>query len=98
MPAGDQLVVDFAAMQQAAADIQSAINKLNGDLDQLESDAKPLVETWSGEAQAAYFQRQTAWTSAANELSQMLRDIQKAMVDSTADYNTTENTNTSLFQ
>jgi 6 kDa early secretory antigenic target len=97
MPSSDQLVVDFAAMHQAAADIQSAINKLTSDLDQLNSDAQPLVSTWSGAAQQAYHQRQQTWTNAANDLSQMLRDIQKALVDSTADYNTTENTNTNLF-
>lgn len=94
----DQLVVDFAAMQQAAADIQSAVNKLNSDLDQLESDAAPLVATWAGEAQAAYQQRQATWNNAANQLSELLRDIQRALVDSTADYNTTERSNTQLFQ
>jgi early secretory antigenic target protein ESAT-6 len=93
----DQLVVDFAAMQQAAADIQSAINKLNSDLDTLESDAQPLISTWSGEAQSAYFQRQQTWTNAANDLSQTLRAIQKALVDSTQDYTQTEKTNTGLF-
>lgn len=94
----DQLVVDFAAMQQAAADIQSAINKLTSDLDQLNSDAQPLVSTWSGDAQQAYFQRQTMWTNAANDLTQLLRDIQRALVDSTNDYQATEKANTNLFQ
>jgi WXG100 family type VII secretion target len=97
MPSTDHLVVDFAAMQQAAADIQSAINKLTSDLDQLNSDAQPLVSIWSGDAQAAYHQRQQTWTNAANDLAQMLRDIQKALVDSTADYHSTENSNKQLF-
>jgi WXG100 family type VII secretion target len=97
MAASDQLVVDFAAMQQAAADIQSAINRLRSDLDQLDADAKPLVSTWTGEAQAAYFQRQQSWTTAATDLEQMLRAIQRALVDSTADYRSTESVNTNLF-
>lgn len=97
MASTDQLVVDFAAMQQAAADIQSGINKLTSDLDQLNSDAQPLVSTWSGEAQAAYFQRQTTWTNAANDLTQILRDIQRALVESTQDYSATERANTNLF-
>jgi 6 kDa early secretory antigenic target len=97
MAPSDQLVVDFAAMHQAASDIQSAINKLNADLDQLNSDAAPLVSTWSGPAQQAYHQRQQTWTNAANDLSEMLRNIQKALVDSTSDYNSTENSNTALF-
>jgi 6 kDa early secretory antigenic target len=98
MPSSDQLVVDFNAMHQAAADIQSAINKMTSDLDQLNSDAQPLVQTWSGPAQASYHERQQTWTTAANDLAQMLRDIQRALVESTADYNSTENRNRDLFQ
>ncbi len=97
MASTDSLVVDFAAMQQAAADIQSAISKLASDLDQLNSDAQPLVSTWSGAAQQAYFQRQTTWTNAANDLTQILRAIQRALVESTSDYSATERANTSLF-
>ena len=93
----DQLVIDFAAMQQAAADIQSAINKMRSDLDQLDSDAKPLVSTWEGEAQQAYHQRQLTWTNAANDLEQILRSIQKALVESTQDYQATETSNRNLF-
>jgi 6 kDa early secretory antigenic target len=98
MPSGNQLVVDFAAMHQAAEDIQSAINKLNSDLDQLNSDAQPLVQTWSGTAQASYHQRQQTWTNAANDLAHMLREIQKALVESTSDFNSTENRNADLFR
>jgi 6 kDa early secretory antigenic target len=93
-----QLVVDFAALHQAAADIQRAINKLRSDLDQLNSEAQPLVSTWAGEAQQAYQVRQQTWTNAATDLSQMLSAIERALVDSTSDYNTTEKTNTGLFQ
>jgi 6 kDa early secretory antigenic target len=97
MPSSDQLVVDFAAMNQAASDIQAGINKLSSDLDQLNTDAAPLVQTWSGSAQEAYHQRQQTWTTAANDLAQMLRDIQKALVESTQDFNSTENRNRDLF-
>jgi WXG100 family type VII secretion target len=97
MAPSDNLVVDFAAMHQAAADIQVAINKLTSDLEQLDADAKPLVSTWVGDAQQAYYQRQATWTNAATDLSNMLRNIQKALVDSTSDYHTTEMTNKNLF-
>ncbi len=93
----DQLVVNFAAMQGASADIESAIGKLTSNLDQLNSDAKPLVSTWTGEAQQAYYQRQTTWTNAANDLTQILRSIQRAVADSTSDYQSTEHANTNLF-
>lgn len=97
MPA-DQLVVNFAALQQASVDIGSALNKLNSDLEQLNQEAQPLVSTWAGDAQTAYHQRQTTWTNAANDLSTMLRDIRRALDDSAADYAHTEKSNTQLFQ
>lgn len=97
MPSSDRLVVDFPAMHQAASDIQAALNKLSSDLDELNSDAQPLVQTWSGPAQAAYNERQRTWTNAANDLAHILRDIQKALTESTQDFNTTETRNRDLF-
>ena len=41
------LVVNFSALQQAGADIHKALNNLQSQLAQLESDAKPLVDTWA---------------------------------------------------
>ncbi|GIG90950.1 WXG100 family type VII secretion target [Plantactinospora endophytica] len=92
------LVVNFAALQQASADIQKALNTLDSQLDQLESDAAPLVSTWEGDAQQAYFQRQTKWRQGAQDMSNMLRDIKMALDESAADYLSTEKKNTGLFQ
>jgi len=45
------LLVNFGALQQASADIHKAITSMQSQLDQLESDAKPLIATWNGAAQ-----------------------------------------------
>ncbi|WDZ86355.1 WXG100 family type VII secretion target [Micromonospora cathayae] len=92
------LVVNFAALQQASADIQRALNTLDSQLGQLERDAAPLVATWSGDAKEAYAQRQTRWRSASQDLQTMLRDIKVAVDDSAADYLNTEKRNVNLFQ
>jgi len=93
----DLLVVNFAALQKASADIQSALNSLNNQLRQIERDAAPLVAGWDGEARAAYDSRQTRWRQRASDLSGILRDIKQALDDSAADYQHTEHRNTSLF-
>ncbi|NUO58959.1 MAG: WXG100 family type VII secretion target [Hamadaea sp.] len=93
----DSLVVNFASMQQAAGDIQSALTKLNGSLDTLESDAGKLVATWAGEAQEAYSRRQAQWRAASRDLSQMLQDIKGALEESASHYHSTEKKNTGLF-
>ena len=92
------LVVNFAALQQASADIQRALNTLDSQLGQLERDAAPLVASWSGDAREAYLVRQTRWRSASQDLQAMLRDIKVALDDSSADYLNTEKRNVNLFQ
>ncbi|MFG1954199.1 WXG100 family type VII secretion target [Micromonospora sp. NPDC048830] len=92
------LVVNFAALQQASADIQRALNTLDTQLGQLERDAAPLVTSWDGEARQAYEQRQARWRSASQDLQTMLRDIKVAVDDSASDYLDTEKRNVNLFQ
>lgn len=92
------LVVNFAALQQAGADIQRALNTLESQLGQLERDAGPLVSAWTGDARQAYEQRQARWRSASQDLQSMLRAIKLAVDDSAADYLDTEKKNTGLFQ
>jgi 6 kDa early secretory antigenic target len=92
------LVVSFPALQQASADIQKALSRLDSQLGQLERDAAPLVSSWDGEAKKAYEQRQARWRSASQDLQAMLRDIKSAVDESAADYQSTEKRNTNLFQ
>lgn len=92
------LVVQFGALQQASANIQSALHTLESQLDQLEGDAAPLVATWSGDAKAAYEQRQQRWRQASQDLALILRDIKVAVDDSAADYLATEQRNRALFE
>ncbi|MER7164570.1 WXG100 family type VII secretion target [Micromonospora sp. NPDC000207] len=92
------LVVNFAALQQAGADIQRALNTLESQLGQLERDAAPLVATWAGDAQQAYQVRQSRWRTASQDLQAMLRDIKIAVDDSATDYLNTEKRNVNLFQ
>ncbi|MEU8073260.1 WXG100 family type VII secretion target [Micromonospora sp. NPDC049151] len=92
------LVVNFAALQQAGADIQRALSTMESQLGQLERDAAPLVASWDGEAREAYEVRQSRWRSASQDLQGMLRDIKLAVEDSAADYLDTEKRNANLFQ
>ena len=92
-----RLVVDFGALQQAAADIQKAISGLESQLSQLERDAQPLVSTWSGAAMDAYQQRQKTWSTASTDLQNVLRDIKLAVDESANDYLATEKRATQLF-
>ena len=91
------LVVNFAALEQASRDIQSAVNELQGQLANLEADAKPLVATWSGTARESYDANHLKWTNAANDLTRMLHDIKNAVDESAAEYQVTETRNANMF-
>lgn len=93
----DRLVVNFAALQQAGADIQNAINTMQQQLSDAESAAQPLVSTWEGAAQEAYQERQQKWRQASEELTNMLTQIKGAVEESAQEYQQTEQRNTQLF-
>jgi len=98
MPNDGVLLVNFAALQQAGGDIGKAVAKLQAQLDQLESDAAPLVSTWSGEAKQAYDARQATWRAASADLQGILQRIQGAVDRSAEDYISTEKQATQRFQ
>jgi WXG100 family type VII secretion target len=92
-----QLLVNFATLHKASDDIQSALGKMRSTLSDLEQAARPLVDTWDGQAKAAYAQRQETWRRAADDLAMILNSIKTAVDDSAADYHQTERSNTQLF-
>lgn len=92
-----ELLVSFGQLQAAAGHIDAAISALHTQLDDLDASARPLVATWAGDAQSAYQQRQQQWTRAAQDLTQILQGIKKALEESTQEYIQTEKTNASLF-
>jgi WXG100 family type VII secretion target len=98
MANGDMLLVNFAALEQAGADINNAINKLTTSLDNLAKDAAPLVSTWDGAAQEAYQARQAKWTAASQDLQHILQNIRAAVDQSREDYVNTEKQATQRFQ
>jgi 6 kDa early secretory antigenic target len=87
---GTYMKVNFVALQDAVTDLGRGVSALDTKLADLDREARPMVTTWTGDAQAAYNQRQVAWTKAATELKGVLQSIQKALADSLAEYAATE--------
>jgi len=92
------LLVNFDSLQQASADIQKALTTMQSQLDQLKYDAKSLVDTWDGEAQQAYAERQARWEAASADLHAILQGIKRAVDDSLDDYTNTERAATQRFR
>jgi early secretory antigenic target protein ESAT-6 len=97
--AGDgMMLVNFAALQQAAVDINKGISTLQTQLDDLEKSAAPLVQIWQGEAREAYYARQATWRKSAQDLTQILQNIKTPVERSTEEYQTTEKQAAQRFQ
>lgn len=92
------LLVNWSSLANASQQIQSAVNKLDADLADLDSAGKKLLGTWSGEAQTAYHQRQTTWETSANDLKQILQSIKNAVDQAASGYQETEKRATNRFQ
>jgi WXG100 family type VII secretion target len=98
MSADGILLVNVARLRETSGHIQSAVSSMRSHLAELESDAAPLVATWSGPARQAYQERQNIWRGASDDLVSMLAQIQHALDESASDYETTERHNAGLFQ
>ena len=92
------LLVNVARLRETSGHIDAAVNALRAQLGELESDARPLVATWSGPAREAYQERQATWREASGDLITMLTRIRGALDESATDYETTEHRNASLFR
>lgn len=95
--AGDEIVVEFAALNQAAADISSALSSMQSELDGVNSTVEPMVASWQSEAQEAFLQRKAEWTSAATDLHTLLNGIKGAVLKSAEIMQAREKANVAKF-
>src|SRR5258705_11837876 len=96
--AQDNLLVNFARVEETSGHIQTALGAIQSQLAQLEKDAAPLVATWSGDARQSYQERQATWRQASDDLANILREIKRALDESLADYRHTERKNADPFR
>ncbi len=96
--AGNEIVVEFAALQQASDDISRALSSMQSELDNINSQVQPLVHTWQSDAQQAFVQRKNEWTNAANDLHTLLTGIKTAVLRSAEIMQAREKANVAKFQ
>ncbi|RKT85118.1 early secretory antigenic target ESAT-6 [Saccharopolyspora antimicrobica] len=65
-----EINVNFAELQQASDDLQAAAQKIQGELDDLESKIQKLIATWEGEAQESYHTAQREWDAEAAKMQE----------------------------
>lgn len=86
----DGIKVEFAAVEQAGANITATFNKMTSELDTLKSQLAPLRAAYTGDAQVAWDTVQKDWDTSMADLAQILSSIGTAVSQAAQDYAETE--------
>ncbi|WET80312.1 WXG100 family type VII secretion target [Amycolatopsis sp. QT-25] len=92
-----EMKVDYATIHAAADDCKSTGGELESLFGQLKSDLSPLVNTWDGDAKAAYMAAQQEWDNKFEELKQLLAQVAGVLPQLADGYQATEQGVTGLF-
>lgn len=93
-----EMMVQFAGMQAAVADMERSITRLQTAIDSMEGDLRPLVATWTGEASLFYQDRQRTWDAAFAELRGVLVTARQTVAGAADNYQRTEAANAALWR
>lgn len=92
-----QIKVTFGAIATAVSDTSTTANQMNQQLDDLKRYLSPLVASWTGQAATDYQALQSKWDTSATALTQILQQISTTLQTSHDNYNTAEQTNSSIW-
>jgi early secretory antigenic target protein ESAT-6 len=86
----DGIKVEFAAVEEAGANITSTFNKMTSELDTLKGQLAPLRAAYTGDAQIAWDTVQKDWDESMAALGQIMSSIGTAVSQAAQDYLETE--------
>ncbi|SDF66892.1 early secretory antigenic target ESAT-6 [Lentzea fradiae] len=89
--------VTFGELQSASSQINSAYNKITGELEGLEGRVKAVLAGYDGESSEAYNNAQREWDTAAAELAQVLSSVGVAVQQAADAYQEGERRNASRW-
>jgi WXG100 family type VII secretion target len=95
--AGDFVKVDFGALADGQAALQSALNGLTSEVSTLQSQLGGSLGDWTGPAQTAYHQAQTIWNNAMADMQATISGLGGVVGTANSNYQSAENTNQQMF-
>lgn len=82
----DGLLVDHAALEQAAQDLSAAVRDIDARMNRLEDELRPLHSDWTGRAKDQYGISKQRWNTAIYEMLTVLGQTSTSVTQSNADY------------
>ena len=86
MPQNDGLLVDHAALDQAAQDLSAAVRDIDARMNALENELRPLQSDWTGQAKGQYEISKQRWNTAIYEMLTVLGQTSTSVTQSNTDY------------
>ncbi|QLH24465.1 WXG100 family type VII secretion target [Streptomyces sp. Rer75] len=78
--------ITYEGVVNASTTVKSEADQLKTDLDTIMRKCKAVSESWSGEAQRAFNERQHEWNQRVNHLHTTLVEISKRLLEATEGY------------
>ena len=94
----DVIIVDHAALQQAAADLTRAVAASDERIARLATELSPLGAEWFGTAQEAYLEARSVWESAQDEMRLLLGRLGAAVAAAQEAYRSADQTGARAFR
>lgn len=93
----DAIKVSYAVIEEAANSCKTAGGQIESLFEQLKSQLAPLTDSWTGEAQGAWHQRQDEWNKALEDMNALLARIATALPQISESYQSTDQGITKMF-
>jgi len=94
---GNTMKYEFHAIEGMAGDIGKQVNRIEGILGDLSNQINNLTSLWDGSANEGFQQVKGKWFTSAEDLNQVLKQIQIAVSTTNTDAQNTEKKNASRW-
>lgn len=90
--------VDSEALAAKSAELRGTIDRLQAEINSMQSGLQSLSESWQGQASANFQSLVTQWRSTQARVEESLASINQALAYASTQYAETEAANTALFR
>ncbi|MFJ1993297.1 MULTISPECIES: WXG100 family type VII secretion target [Streptomyces] len=90
--------ITYSGVIHAAGEVKKTANNIKSELDTLITQVKAVVDTWDGETQRAFYDRQRDWDKQVNHMHETLMTISQKMMNATDGYKSNDLAQARRFQ
>jgi 6 kDa early secretory antigenic target len=87
----------FGVMDQGAAEFASTYSQLVSTVDTLDSNLRASLDTWTGTAQAAYYEAKAAWDAAMADMAIVVQQLGQVVDAASSNFQQAESANRALW-